>query len=173
MNTNNKPKNCITTVSDEKDRYNVLDIFADVIKERIYPIGRLDRNTTGLLVLTNDGDLAQRLSHPSFEIEKIYHVRLNKSFTRKDMQAVREGVELEDGIICVDEAYYIPQQTKAYVGVVLHSGKYRVVRRMFEAFGYEVLKLDRVGYAGLTKTGLAVGAWRHLTQAEVTYLKNR
>lgn len=168
----NKPKNCITTVSDDLGRHGVTDLISDHIKERIYPIGRLDRNTTGLLVVTNDGELALQLSHPRYEVEKVYHVQLDKPFTRKDFNSLKDGVELEDGIIEVDNAYYFQDRPKNNLAVVLHSGKYRVVRRIFEKLGYEVTKLDRSCYAGLTKTGLAVGTWRHLTQAEVSALKN-
>jgi len=169
----NKPKNCITTVSDDLGRHGVIDLIADQIQQRVYPVGRLDRNTTGLLVLTNDGDLALRLSHPQFEVEKIYHVQLDRAFTRKDMNLLLEGVELEDGLVPVDQAYFFKGQSKINCAVVLHSGKNRVVRRLFERLGYEVMKLDRAGYAGLTKTKLKVGSWRHLTQAEVAYLKNK
>lgn len=169
----NKPKNCITTVSDDLGRQGVIDLISDHIKQRVYPVGRLDRNTTGLLVLTNDGELAVQLSHPRYEVEKIYNVKLDKPFTRKDMQILLEGVELEDGVIQVDDAHYFKDRPKTNLSVTLHSGKYRVVRRMFEKLGYEVLKLDRAYYAGLTKTNLAVGAWRHLTLAEITALKNK
>ncbi len=169
----NKPKNCITTVSDDLGRHGVTDLVADYIKERIYPIGRLDRNTTGLLVLTNDGELALQLSHPRFEVEKIYAVQLDKPFIRKDMNNLLAGVELEDGVVEIDNAYYFQDRPKNNLAVVLHSGKYRVVRRVFEKLGYEVTKLDRTGYAGLTKTGVAVGAWRHLTPTEVAQLKNK
>lgn len=170
----NKPKNCITTASDDMGRFSVLDIVADHIKERIYPIGRLDRNTTGLMVLTNDGQLALQLSHPRFEVEKVYSVQLDKPFTRKDMKLlVEEGVELEDGVVKVDTAHYFKDRPKNNLSVILHSGKYRVVRRMFEKLGYEVIKLDRSVYAGLTKSKLAVGGWRYLTPAEIIALKNR
>lgn len=168
----NKPKDCITTVSDERDRYNVMDIIEKDIKERVYPVGRLDRNTTGLLLLTNDGELAQRLSHPSFEVEKVYHARLDKIFTRSDMHQIIEGIQLEDGFIQVDEVHYLPAETKHHVLVAIHSGRNRIVRRIFEALGYEVKKLDRVGYAGLSKAPLKVGQWRYLTESEVSYLKN-
>jgi 23S rRNA pseudouridine2605 synthase len=168
----NKPKNCITTVSDERGRHNVLDLIGDKIKTRVYPVGRLDRNTTGLLILTNDGDLALKLSHPRFEIIKVYNVTLDKNLTKKDMQHLLTGVELEDGFVMIDEAYTFKNESQKKVTVVLHSGKYRVVRRLFEALGYEVTKLDRVEYAGLTKKDLEVGKWRYLTNTEVNRLKN-
>jgi len=169
----NKPKNYITTVSDERGRHKVTDLIADEIQQRVYPIGRLDKNTTGLLLLTNDGDLALRLSHPRFEVEKIYHVQLDRPLTKKDMQALFDGIELEDGIIVVDDAYFFKNASKKNCSVTLHSGKNRVVRRLFENLGYEVIKLDRVGYAGLTKEGLSVGSWRYLTQKEISSLKNK
>ena len=169
----NKPKNYITTVSDERGRYKVTDLIADQIQQRVYPIGRLDKNTTGLLLLTNDGDLALRLSHPRFEVEKTYHVQLDKLLTKKDMQALFDGVELEDGIVAVDHACFFKNVSKKNCGVILHSGKNRIVRRLFEKLGYEVVKLDRVGYAGLTKEGLSVGSWRFLTQKEIAFLKNK
>ena len=169
----NKPKNCITTMSDDLSRHSVIDLISDQIKQRVYPIGRLDRNTTGLLVLTNDGDLALRLSHPRYEVEKTYHVQLDKPFTHKDMQQLFEGVELKDGVVAADEAYFFKGESKKRCAVVLHSGKNRVVRRLFEHLGYEVVKLDRVAYAGLTKTGLSVGSWRYLTAEEIALLKKK
>jgi len=167
----NKPKNCITTVSDDLGRHGVIDLIAQEIKQRVYPVGRLDRNTTGLLVLTNDGDMALKLSHPRFEVEKVYHLLLDKAFTRNDMKTILEGVELEDGFIKVDEARFFPDRPKQNVVVVLHSGKYRIVRRLFEHLGYGVEKLDRAGYAGLTKATIKPGEWRYLTNAEVSRLK--
>lgn len=169
----NKPKNCITTVSDDLSRRSVIDLISDQIHQRIYPVGRLDRNTTGLLVLTNDGDLTLRLSHPRFEVEKTYHLQLDKPLTHKDMQHLFEGVELEDGVVAVDRAYFFKNESKKRCAVVLHSGKNRVVRRLFAQLGYEVIKLDRVEYAGLTKHGLAVGSWRYLTTQEITMLKKK
>lgn len=167
----NKPKNCITTVSDDAGRHSVIDLISDEIKQRVYPVGRLDRNTTGLLVLTNDGEMALKLSHPRFEVQKIYHLLLDKSFTRNDMKTILSGVELEDGVIKVDDAQYFPDRPKQHLMVALHSGKYRIVRRLFEHLGYGVEKLDRAGYAGLTKARLEVGKWRHLTNAEIAALK--
>ncbi|HSC25482.1 MAG TPA: pseudouridine synthase [Candidatus Babeliales bacterium] len=168
----NKPKNCITTVADDLGRHGVIDLIADTIKQRIYPVGRLDRNTTGLLVLTNDGELALQLSHPRFEVEKIYHLLLDKAFTRNDMKKILNGVELEDGFIKVDQASFFSDRPKQNVIVALHSGKYRIVRRLFEHLGYGVEKLDRAGYAGLVKGHLKTGEWRYLTPTEVSYLKN-
>lgn len=167
----NKPKNCITTVSDDLGRHNVLDLIPDRVKERIYPVGRLDRNTTGILLLTNDGDLAVKLSHPRYEVQKVYTVKLDKPFTRKDMRLLLDGVELEDGVVTVDEARYLPDRPKNTLMLSLHSGKNRVVRRVFEKLGYDVQKLDRSFYAGFSKGGLAAGEWRHLTSEEVAQLK--
>lgn len=168
----NKPKNCVSTVSDELDRQNVVDfISSKVKKDRVYPVGRLDRDSTGLLVLTNDGDLALRLSHPRYNVKKVYHVKLETSFTFDDMQKLLQGVELKDGQVTVDEAYIIDKRFRKSVGVVLHSGKNRVVRRIFAQLGHKVKKLDRVYYAGLTKKDLTVGQWRYLTSEEVTHLK--
>lgn len=167
----NKPKNCITTVSDDLGRHNVLNLISEEIQQRIYPVGRLDRNTTGLLVLTNDGQLALKLSHPRFEVEKVYCVQLHKPFTRLDMQKIIAGIQLEDGFIKVDAAHYFQDRSKQNVMISLHSGKNRIVRRLFEHLGYEVKKLDRAGYAGLSKARLEVGQWRHLTKAEIAQLK--
>jgi len=167
----NKPKDCITTVSDDLGRKNVIDLIGEKIKQRVYPIGRLDRNTTGLLLLTNDGDMALRLSHPRFEVEKVYYVTLNKPFTKHHMQEILRGVTLEDGFIAVDQAAFFENESKKVVAVSLHSGKNRIVRRIFAHLGYEVTKLDRVAYAGLNKTGLKQGEWRYLTSEEISYLK--
>lgn len=169
----NKPKDCITTVSDDLGRHNVLNLIADQIKQRVYPVGRLDRNTTGLLLLTNDGQLALKLSHPRFEVEKVYSVQVHKPLTRLDMQKIKTGLTLEDGFIKVDAMHYFHDRSKQNVMLSLHSGKNRIVRRIFEHLGYEVKKLDRAGYAGLTKAGLEVGQWRHLTKAEIAYLKEQ
>lgn len=167
----NKPKNCITTVSDDLGRHNVINLIAQDVKQRIYPVGRLDRNTTGLLVLTNDGDLALKLSHPRFEVEKIYHVQLDKALTRADMHKIINGLQLEDGFIQVDAINYFPDRSKQNVIVTLHSGKNLIIRRIFEHLGYDVRKLDRAVYAGLTKSRLEVGQWRHLTRHEISQLK--
>jgi 23S rRNA pseudouridine2605 synthase len=168
----NKPKNCITTVSDDLGRHNVINLIGDQIKQRVYPVGRLDRNTTWLLLLTNDGELALKLSHPKFEVEKIYHVQLHKALTRADMQKIKDGVNLEDGFIKVDAAHYFADRSKQNILVALHSGKNRIVRRIFEHLGYEVNKLDRAAYAGLTKARLEGGQWRHLTKAEIASLRS-
>lgn len=167
----NKPKNCITTVSDDLGRHNVINLVAQATKARIYPVGRLDRNTTGLLLLTNDGELSLKLSHPRFEMEKIYHVQLDKALTRAHMNKLLAGVDLEDGHVKVDEAHFFHDRPKQNLVVVIHSGKNRVIRRIFEKLGYDVRKLDRAGYAGLTKAKLEVGQWRYLTHAEISFLK--
>jgi len=169
----NKPKNCITTVADEHDRHHVLDLLGDEIQQRVYPIGRLDRDTTGLLLLTNDGNLTLKLSHPRYEIEKAYLVTLDKALTHKDIQKLCDGIALEDGFTRVDNAYFLKNSSKKECVVELHSGKNRIVRRLFEHLGYNVVKLDRIGYAGLTKTGLSIGQWRYLTHAEITHLKKK
>jgi len=167
----NKPKNVITTLSDEKGRKTVHDLIRGKVAERVYPVGRLDRNTTGLLLLTNDGQLAQRLSHPSFRVHKLYHVKLDRDLTRRDFESILQGVELEDGIAEVDGLDYAAQK-RDEVGIEIHSGKNRVLRRLFEKLGYEVLRLDRVLYAGLTRKGLPRGQFRHLTPQEVIRLKH-
>lgn len=169
----NKPKNCITTVSDDLGRHHVFNVIGDAAKARIYPVGRLDRNTTGLLLLTNDGELALKLSHPRYEVEKIYHVQLDKPLIRGDMNKMLAGLQLEDGFIQVDEANYFADRPKQNLRVVIHSGKNRIIRRIFEHLGYDVRKLDRAGYAGLTKAKLEVGEWRHLANSEVAFLKHR
>ena len=169
----NKPKNYITTVSDNLGRCNVLDLLEDDIKKRVYPVGRLDRNTTGLLLLTNDGDLTLHLSHPRFEVQKIYHVTLNKLFTKKDMITLLNGVTLEDGKVVIDQATFLEGKSKNFLSVTVHSGKYRVIRRVFAHLGYDVVKLDRIFYAGLQKNGLKIGDWRYLTSEEIAYLKQQ
>jgi len=169
----NKPKNCITTVSDDLGRHNVLNLIAQATQARVYPVGRLDRNTTGLLLLTNDGELALKLSHPRFEVEKVYHVQLDKALTRADMHRMLSGLQLEDGFITVDAAHYFHDRSKKNVIVAIHSGKNLIIRRIFEHLGYDVRKLDRAGYAGLTKAKLEVGQWRHLTHTEVKFLKQQ
>ncbi len=169
----NKPKNCITTVSDDLGRHNVFNIVGDATNARMYPVGRLDRNTTGLLLLTNDGELALKLSHPRYEVEKIYHVQLDKPLIRADMNKMLAGLQLEDGFIQVDEAHYFADRSKQNLMVIIHSGKNRIIRRIFEHLGYDVRKLDRAGYAGLTKGKLEVGQWRYLANSEVAFLKHR
>ena len=168
----NKPKGFITTVDDPQERETVMMLVDGACKERIYPVGRLDRNTTGLLLFTNDGDLARRLTHPSTKVYKIYQVELDKPVTREDMKKMLEGIELEDGPIHVDDIQYVQGlNDKRIVGVELHSGKNRIVRRIFEHLGYEVHKLDRVVFAGLTKKDLPRGRYRELTPQEIGFLK--
>lgn len=168
----NKPKNVLTTTSDEKARKTVLDIIQPKVKERIYPIGRLDRNTTGLLLLTNDGELARKLSHPSQGVRKRYHVVLDRPVTKEHVEQIREGLELEDGKALVDDIDWIQGSTGADIGVEIHMGKNRIVRRLFEHFGYTVEKLDRVYYGGLTKKDLPRGWFRELKPKEVIMLKH-
>ncbi len=167
----NKPKNYITTVKDEKTRNTVIDLVKDHIEERIYPVGRLDRNTTGVLLMTNDGELAQKLSHPSFKVKKIYHVALDKPLSKKDFETIMTGLNLEDGKMEVDGMDYV-ENKKDELGVEIHSGKNRIIRRIFEHLGYEIKRLDRVYYAGLTKKSVARGKFRHLTTQEVITLKH-
>jgi 23S rRNA pseudouridine2605 synthase len=166
----NKPKDYITTTDDERGRKNVMDLVRGACKERIYPVGRLDKNTTGLLLFTNDGDMTKKLTHPKHGIEKTYSAELNKKFANIDMCALRNGIELEDGIITPDDVQYV-DDSKKVIGITIHSGKNRIVRRIFEFLGYEVVKLDRVVFAGLTKKDLPRGKWRFLTQAEINILK--
>lgn len=166
----NKPKDYITTTCDERGRKDVMELVRGACKERIYPVGRLDKNTTGLLLFTNDGDLTKKLTHPKHGIEKTYAVELNKNFANIDMCALRQGIELEDGIITPDEVAYVGE-SKRDIGITIHSGKNRIVRRIFEFLGYDVVKLDRVVFAGLTKKDLPRGKWRFLTQAEINILK--
>ena len=166
----NKPKDYITTVSDEKGRKTVMDLIKDAIGQRLYPVGRLDRNTTGLLLLTNDGDLAQKLSHPRYNVQKTYAVTLNRILPKDDLEKIRIGLELDDGPVVVDAATYVVKMPRNHIKVVLHSGKNRIVRRIFEHLGYEVTKLDRIEYAGLTKKGLLLGHWRYVTKDELERL---
>ncbi|WP_343488027.1 pseudouridine synthase [Allomuricauda sp. d1] len=166
----NKPKNFITTTRDEKGRRTVMELVSSASKNRLYPVGRLDRDTTGLLLFTNDGDMAKKLTHPKHGVRKIYHVHLNKNVSIADLRKIREGLELEDGKIKVDEVDYVKGTTKKEVGIEIHSGRNRIVRRIFEHLGYEVSKLDRVVFAGLTKKDLPRGHWRYLTEQEVINL---
>jgi len=166
----NKPKDYITTVSDEKNRKTVMDLISAKTLGRLYPVGRLDRMTTGVLLLTNDGGFAQKLSHPKYEISKIYHVTLNKSFKRNDFEKLLQGVSLEDGVASVDNLAYMENKTKSDLIIELHSGKNRIVRRIFEHLGYDVKKLDRISFAGITKKGLMRGESRFLTDREVEAL---
>ena len=168
----NKPKGYITTADDPEGRTTVMELVRDACSERIFPVGRLDKNTTGLLLLTNDGDLAKKLTHPSSQITKLYHVVLDKPLTRNDMLRIAEGVELDDGMIAPDEiAYDADDDTKKSIGIKLHSGRNRIVRRIFEHLGYDIIKLDRVMFAGLDKYKLPRGEWRFLSDKEVADLK--
>ena len=167
----NKPKGYITTSDDPQDRKTVMELVADACKERIYPVGRLDRNTTGVLLFTNDGDMAKKLTHPSHGARKIYHVTLDNPLSKGDFSAIAKGLQLEDGWVDVDEITYVETGNRKEVGIQLHSGKNRIVRRIFEHFGYVVTKLDRVLFAELTKKDLRRGAWRFLTEQEVNFLK--
>ena len=167
----NKPKNCVTTSDDPNGRTTVLDLVKGACNERIYPVGRLDRNTTGVLLLTNDGDLASKLTHPKFVKKKIYHVWTDKDITEDDMQRIADGIELDDGPIHADAISYATENDRNQAGIEIHSGRNRIVRRIFESLGYHVTKLDRVYFAGLTKKNLPRGRWRYLTQEEVNYLK--
>lgn len=167
----NKPKGYVTTSDDPQQRKTVLDLVKDACEERIYPVGRLDRNTTGVLLLTNDGDLASKLTHPKFLKKKIYHAFLDKPITAHDLQQIAEGIELEDGEIHADAIEYADEHDKTQVGIEIHSGKNRIVRRIFEALGYHVVKLDRVQFAGLTKKNVRRGDWRFLTEKEVDMLR--
>ncbi len=168
----NKPKGTITTSSDEKGRKTVMDLIGTDVKERIFPVGRLDRETTGLLVLTNDGDLAKKLSHPSYNVKKIYHVILDKPVVKNDLQKIREGLNLEDGKAIVDGIDYARNKGKNEVGIEIHIGKNRIVRRIFEHLGYEVIKLDRMYYAGLTKKDLPRGRYKFMDEKEIIMLKH-
>ena len=167
----NKPKDCVTTSDDPQQRMTVMDLVKDACPERIYPVGRLDRNTTGVLLLTNDGDLASKLTHPKFLKKKIYHVFLDKKVTAHDLQQILDGVQLEDGEVRADAVEYADEHDKSQVGIEIHSGKNRIVRRIFESLGYRVVKLDRVQFAGLTKKSVRRGDWRYLTEKEVDMLR--
>lgn len=168
----NKPKDYITTTDDPQERKTVMQLVANATKERIYPVGRLDRNTTGLLLLTNDGNLAEKLSHPRNNISKLYHVELDKNLTQGDFNKIEFGLTLEDGVIKPDALSYIQGGSKRELGIQIHSGKNRIVRRIFESLGYEVVKLDRVVYANLTKKDLPRGRWRYLEERELIQLKH-
>ena len=167
----NKPKDCVTTMDDPQERRTVMDLVSDACQERIYPVGRLDRRTTGVLLLTNDGDLASKLTHPKYEKKKIYHVTTDVNVTKNDIDRIAEGIELEDGMIKADTIGYVDDEKRNQVGLEIHSGKNRIVRRIFESLDYKVVKLDRVLFAGLTKKGLRRGEWRYLTEQEVAFLK--
>lgn len=167
----NKPKGFVTTTDDPENRKTVMELVKSACQERIYPVGRLDRGTTGVLLLTNDGDLASKLTHPKYEKRKIYQVWLDKAVEMEHMQAIADGVELEDGEIHADAISYVTEEDLSQVGLEIHSGRNRVVRRIFEKLGYRVLKLDRVYFAGLTKKNLSRGKWRYLNEKEVNMLR--
>ena len=167
----NKPKDCVTTSDDPQERKTVMDFVKGACKERIYPVGRLDRNTTGVLLLTNDGDLASKLTHPKYLKKKIYHVYCDKNVAKADLDRIAAGITLDDGDIHADAISYASDTDKSQVGIEIHSGKNRIVRRIFESLGYKVVKLDRVYFAGLTKKGLRRGDWRYLTEQEVNMLR--
>jgi 23S rRNA pseudouridine2605 synthase len=167
----NKPKGYVTTTDDPQERKTVMDLIDKACTERIYPVGRLDRDTTGLLLFTNDGEIAKKLTHPSHSRKKIYQATLNKQLTKNDLLQIAKGVELEDGFIAADSINYVDEEDKREIGLEIHSGRNRVVRRIFDHLGYEVVKLDRVFFAGLTKKNLPRGKWRFLTQAEINQLK--
>ena len=167
----NKPKNFVTTTDDPHADKTVMELIEKACSERIYPVGRLDRNTTGVLLFTNDGDLSKRLTHPSHNKKKVYQVSLDIPVTKAHLQQISDGIELEDGTIAADAISYINDQEKTEVGIEIHSGKNRIVRRIFEHLGYRVKKLDRVYFAGLTKKNLPRGKWRMLSEKEVQFLK--
>ncbi|MFC4665485.1 pseudouridine synthase [Falsiporphyromonas endometrii] len=167
----NKPRNCVTTSDDPQCRLTVMDLVKRACSERIYPVGRLDRNTTGVILITNDGDLAAKLTHPQYKKKKIYHVWLDKDVKIEDMQKIAEGIELEDGEIHADAISYVKDDDPSQVGIEIHSGRNRIVRRIFEHLGYRVVKLDRVYFAGLTKKNLPRGKWRYLNEQEVNNLR--
>src|SRR5690606_32505950 len=162
----NKPKNFITTTNDEKGRRTVMELVSSASKSRLLPVGRLDRNTTGLLLFTNDGELAKKLTHPKHGVRKIYHVHLDKSLSLADLHKIEQGLELEDGPVSVDSISFVQGAPKKEIGMEIHTGRNRIVRRIFEHLGYEVVKLDRVIFAGLSKKDLPRGHWRHLTEQE-------
>lgn len=168
----NKPRGFITTTDDERDRRTVMDLVAKAGPERLYPVGRLDRQTSGLLLLTNDGELAERLMHPRYEVEKVYAVSLDRPLSERDRERIAAGLVLEDGPIAVDGVHWPDPERRQEVGVALHSGRNRIVRRIFEHLGYRVVHLDRTVYAGLTKRDLPRGKWRLLKPAEVAALKH-
>jgi 23S rRNA pseudouridine2605 synthase len=167
----NKPKGFVTTTDDPQERKTVMDLVDSACNERIYPVGRLDKETTGLLLFTNDGDLAKKLTHPSHNKKKIYHVFLDKALTKAHLLEIAQGITLEDGFIAADSINYASEDDKREVGIEIHSGKNRIVRRIFAHLGYEVQKLDRVYFAGLTKKNLSRGKWRFLSQVEINQMK--
>ncbi len=167
----NKPKNFITTMEDERGRKTVMELIQNSTSERIYPVGRLDRLTTGLLLFTNDGEMAKKLTHPKHQVKKLYHVNLDKKLTMNDLHKISDNFVLDGKMVFVDKISYIENKAKSEIGIEIHSGRNRIVRRIFEHFGYKVTKLDRVIFAGLTKKNLSRGVWRHLTQQEINNLK--
>ncbi|MBA7565272.1 Ribosomal large subunit pseudouridine synthase B [subsurface metagenome] len=167
----NKPKDYITTTGDPYAKKIVFDLLKYACKERIYPVGRLDRMTTGVLLLTNDGDLTKKLTHPKFNKKKIYHISLDKNLKKTDMVKITEGIDFEDGFISADAIAYVDPNDKKQIGLEIHSGRNRIIRRVFEHLGYRIVKLDRVYFAGLTKKGLQRGKWRYLTEKEIVMLK--
>ncbi|MCF8360081.1 MAG: rRNA pseudouridine synthase [Prolixibacteraceae bacterium] len=167
----NKPKGFVTTTSDPQERKTVMQLVERACRERIYPVGRLDKDTTGLLLFTNDGEMAKKLTHPGHNVKKIYHVVLDKPLTKNHLLEIAGGIELEDGTAGVDAVSYIDNTDKSEIGIEIHSGKNRIVRRIFEHFGYSVKKLDRVYFAGLTKKNIPRGKWRFLTKTEINQLK--
>lgn len=167
----NKPKNFVTTMEDGRGKNTVMDLIAKATKENIFPVGRLDRNTTGLLLFTNDGEMTKKLTHPKHNVRKLYHVSLDKKLTMVDLKKIEANFVLEDRMVFVDAISYIENQPKSEVGIEIHSGRNRIVRKIFEHFGYKVLKLDRVLFSDLTKKNLSRGQWRHLTQQEINNLK--
>ncbi len=167
----NKPKNYITTMDDERGRKTVMELINKAAKERIYPVGRLDRLTTGLLLFTNDGEMAKKLTHPKHQVKKLYQVNLDKKLSMTDLNKIAENFVLDGKMVFVDKVSYIENKPKTEIGIEIHSGRNRIVRRIFEHFGYKVTKLDRVIFAGLTKKNLSRGVWRHLSEQEVNNLK--
>ena len=167
----NKPKDFITTVSDDRGRKTVIDLIKNRVTERVVPVGRLDKNTTGLLLLTNDGDLTKKLTHPSYEIQKLYTVKADRNITEKDLESLSEGLKLDDGFIRPDSVSRLKDRGKDEIGIELHSGRNRIVRRMMEHLGYKVIRLDRIMFAGLTKKDLPRGKWRELKGHEISQLK--
>ncbi|HYJ64351.1 MAG TPA: pseudouridine synthase, partial [Parafilimonas sp.] len=167
----NKPKDYITTAKDTHGRKTVFDLIQQATDERVFPVGRLDRNTTGVLLLTNDGDLTQKLTHPSFEVKKVYEVKLDKPLQKKDFESLLSGLQLEDGFILADSVGYTDKKDKSVIGIEIHSGRNRIVRRMFEHLGYDVKNLDRVLFANLTKKNVDRGKWRFLNEKEIRLLK--
>lgn len=167
----NKPKGYVTTVEDPHADHTVIELISDACRERIYPVGRLDKSTTGVLLLTNDGELTGKLTHPKYNRKKIYHVFLDKPVTKRDMQSITEGIDLDGEFVTADEVSYADPEDKCQIGIEIHSGQNRVVRRIFERLGYKVKKLDRVYFAGLTKRNLRRGRWRFLNEKEISMLK--